>query len=797
MLKHYIKASFRFLKRNRAYSVLNILGLSLGFTCCLLLGNYVFKELTMDRRYPDHKQMYRLVSQLSYKANTDHLAISPAGLAPALVNDHQAATQYCRLKHADRFMFSYQGQKVYSIQGFLADQNFFSFFDFKPINALPNGHPLDSGRMVIDFDLAKKLFGKDYKQCVGKWVQVNEQDSLQVSALLNLNNKATHLKGQVILSFSSYQAPDFDPWFQFDTYSFIKVAKGTDRFSMAQMLDQTKSKHLPEKWRRPDFNAHFAYQPISKVYLNTDLKYDSFKHGNPRNLRLITVIGLFTLFVVLFNYVNLATARVARRRKEIGVRKTLGATKKQLIVQHLAESAMLSTISLLIAVVLADVAGPYFGMIGQGLFEIDQPLTLLGFVLVLLIATIVGAFAGIYPAVLLAGLKPITMVKQVFTNNAVGGNARHLLVGLQLSTAIGMTAFTIMVMQQLQFARNQDLGFELSNVIMADLGMVNASNQYDSLAQLLKQSPHIEQVGGGNAVLIGAKMSSFGVKVNNNDQVQSIIAAHAGIDPGYFDAVRLEMDQGTFVMPDTTQGNNVVHILVNQTFVKMAKWKEPLGQTVQFPGSPADAPYQFKVAGVVKDFYYNGSLNAVGPTIIYPMDNKPYMLIRFAPGKRQQAQQHLEKSWAALMPNTPVVSELLEESFNEYYAQEEALLELLTFFSVVIISLSLIGIIGLTLFTVEQKRHELIVRKINGAGLQDILLLMNRDYLYLLVVSSVVAWPFSFIASTKWLNQFDYHTAIDSQAFFMATALVLVLTICMVSYYALRAALSKPILSLR
>ncbi|HUM47067.1 MAG TPA: ABC transporter permease [Chitinophagales bacterium] len=793
MLKNLWLVALRNIKKDKAYTFLNVIGLSVGITCCLFLIFYIQDELSFDRYHEKADRIVRINSYIDEPENHMKLAITQFVLAPQLKKDFPEVEEAVRFQANGRTMFRNGDLRFYEDKLYYTDSNVFKVFTYQFAEGDPATALREPKSIVLTQTSAEKYFGKN-NSAVGKSLLNNEGEIFNVTGVVKDVPKNSHLLFTALISASTLPK-DYDGggWGNFNIYSYVLLKPKTDQAAFEKKLLVLYDQFMAPIFTQFNIKIHYGVQPVADIHLKSDLSSEPEELGSMSYIYIFSAIALFMLIIACINYMNISTARSARRAKEIGIRKVTGSNKAQLIGQFLVESVLTAFIALLVSVVLILSLLPLFNSLsGKSLsYEIlFQPVTLL---ILLGIILFVGIGGGLYPAFYLSKFNPVVVLKGRLSKGSSNVNLRRALIVVQFSISMIMLVCTYVVYNQLQFVRNKDLGFNKEQVI----SMVVDGNQSmqskviafkDALkanSQVLSVSASRSRPGNGN---INFNLFSLESKNGRTDKGVSCY----GVDEDYFSTLGIQLTQGRNFSgpPDTLRS-----IIVNENLVEYFGWKEPLGQIVKQSGDTSSN--YLEVIGVIKDFNQKSLYNPMEPLILFYTPNSNNILAKIAPQNIPATVSQIEKSWQSIFPELPFQYVFLDQDFDSQYAADQKRGKIFTAFSILTILITCLGLLGLIAFTTQQRQKEIGIRKVMGAGLMQIVPLIVKNFVVLVGLSCFIAFPVAWYFMSQWLKVFPYNTGLTPEPFLLSAIIILMITLLAVTFHTVKAALANPVKSLR
>jgi putative ABC transport system permease protein len=804
MLKNYFKTAWRNLIRYKGFSLINILSLTIGITGCLMIGLFVWDELQYDKFIKDGDRIYRF-----YTTRTDNTGTTSTASVPPMFASY-VQTQYPEVESASRILM-YSGKmlletkqvKGYEDKGLVADSTFFKMFPLTFLKGDAATALATPASVVITEDMAKKYFGSE--DPMGKTITIDKTDCAVKGVIANVPEHF-HLDFNFVQPISAAGIPktrmESWQWQQFFTY--IKLKPGTDVNQLQAKFQQAVKKEADPKNLQSGFSYTPFLQPLNDVHLKSaDFVYDNAKRGNSAYVKGLTIIALFVLVIACFNFINLATARSLRRAKEIGVRKVIGADRRQLILQFIGETILLAVIaffiSVLITLLLLPVLNEFMGKsIPFNLFF--NPVVSLS---LLVTAIIIGVLAGIYPALIMSGFQPVKVLKGLkLTGNSSGSSyLRQGLVIVQFALSALLIVCTTIVYRQMNFLHTKELGFNKDQIIYFDVHS-GVEKDPELFKTALLRSPGVISATAGYG-LPGDVLAGDGIKVPGKDGEKEYTTNLFIVDHDYIKTMGLQVIAGRAFSKEFATDKDEAFI-INETAVKELGFGTPenaIGKDMLWDKWEPDSLQPVKkgkVIGVVKDFHYKSMHEKVSKAvlIIYPqVVAKVAVKVRTA--DLAGTISFIKTEWNKLSPEYPLDYNFLDENFEKMYRSENKLSGLLWVFTLMAIFVGCMGLFGLATFSAEQRTREIGIRKVLGASAMNITAMLSKTFLKPVFIASVLAFPVGWWAMNKWLQGFAYRVNISWWVFGIAAMAALVIALITVSFQSIKAATSNPVTSLR
>lgn len=788
MLKNYLKIAFRSIWKQRFYAFINIAGLTLGITVCLLIALFVIDELSFDRFHERADNLYRVVENQYYSGQEPFpVAVTPPPLAPSLVEEYPEIIKASRVNQANT---TFQvGDVLFSEpSGAFVDTNFFDLFSFEIVagdqhNLFPN-----PGNIVISETLAEKYFRDENP--IGQQIQINGNNDVTVSGVMADFPDHSHFDLTYLLSFEAlrFRSPGIDTlWNSNFLYTYIEVQEDTDIPTLNEKIADQIIKN------GATYNVEILLQSLTDIHLDpVPYVADYAIKGEMQYVQIFSIVAIFILLIACINFMNLSTARSAKRAREVGLRKAVGARKQQLVAQFLGESIMLAVISMLLAVFVADLLLPTFNQISGKELAIEifsNPIVGMQMVgLLLLVALITGILAGSYPALFLSSLKPVTVLKGEPVSGKRGSWLRKSLVITQFTISMILIAGTLVVYNQLDFIRTKKLGFEKENVVYLSVGGA-MREQFVPMREQILQHPDVKGLTVSSSSLTYIMRSGSGYSWPGKAPDETLLLHSVTVGHDFFETMKMNVAEGRGFSRDFASDS--LGVVLNQEAVQRMGLADPVGERITGASGTA-----FTILGVVEDFHFKPIHHPIEPLIMFRYDNpdRPFgiMPIRVETADMPGFLSFLEQTWNGFDTSVPFSYTFLDDDFDRMYRAEESTGIIANFFAAFAIFVSALGLFGLSLFTIEQRTKELGIRKVLGASSRKLFVLVSKDFTALVGIALLIAVPVSYWLMTNWLAGFAYRIEISPFTFMAAGLAGLLVAFCTVCYQSFRAATLNP-----
>ena len=789
MLKNYLKIALRIIQRHKGYSFIKISSLSIGMACCILILLFVRYELSFDNFHKNQDRIHRVLSELDLAHGTEIISITALPLAPAIKNDLHEVAYVTRITGDYQRLFSVGDKKFFEDLNY-ADADFFDIFTFPLIIGDPKTALVEPFSMVISEKIAAKYFGKT--DPVGKTVLIQNSQDYKITGVMKDVPGNSHLRFNILISFSSRNNEERvkgNYWDRFSNdYTYILLAEGTNPNELENKFPSFMAKHIPVEDDR--YNLHL--QSLKDIHFSR-FEYDIARRTNKDYLYGYSAIAFFILIIACINFMNLATARSSGRAKEVGIRKVVGARRAQLIKQFFTESVLLAILSLVGSVCLVMLFLPQFNQFIRRELILDV-FSDMGLLLGLLaISLFVGFVSGSYPALILSAFKPARVLRKAFDKKAKGFSFRTVSSILQFSISIVLIFATAVVYAQIHYMKKRDLGFDAKQIISIPLTSHSLREKTETFKSEILRNPSILSACASFGTPASGTGSGRSFIPEGYPEGESIHLETLFIDYDFIETYGLTLTSGRNFSREFS--TDVEHaFILNETAAKKLGWDDPVGKRF----SEEDSDVEAKVIGVVKDFHYESTLYEIAPMVL---TLRPYQFSHISAKIHLKDVSRvlffLEAKWREFAPEYPFEYVFVDEEFDRYYNFERRQGQLFTYCSILAIFISCMGIFGLASFTAEKRTKEIGIRKVLGASVGGIVVLLSKEFVKWVLVANIIGWPVAYFVMNRWLQSFAYRVNIGIWMFAFSAFLVLIIALLTVSYQSIKTALADPINSLR
>lgn len=798
MLRNYAKIALRNINRNKGYSFINVAGLAVGMACCILIMLWVLDETSFDRFHVNADRIYRIELDANIGAPL-RAPVSNAPSAIAIKDRYPEVLEAARLTRPNEESVRYEAKQFRESGVSYADNSLFTVFSFPFVKGDPGSALVTPYTAVITEEMADKYFGDE--DPIGKVLQIDGSDNYTITGVVKDVPANSHFTFNILLSFETLYEQnrrEMEMWMGFRFYSYLLLADGTDYKVLEQKFPDLVNEHLGPMLEATGGSIKLTLRPLTDIHLHADMPRDLSSNGDIRQVYLFSAIALFVLLIACFNFINLATARSAGRAREVGIRKTFGAARFRLVAQFLGESVIYSTLALMLALILIELSLPLFNTLAGRELTITSTQKFWFAPLFVGFAVLVGMLAGIYPALFLSSFQPISVLKRAMTTGKSGARFRKALVVTQFVISIALIAGTLIIYAQLEFMRNKRLGFDKEHIVVLQDAVDTDRHSLSSLRQQLESVPGVKNVGASSMVPGRGMMKGvLNPEGFTEDQPQTMDLL--SIDHEFIPALGIDIAAGrnfsAEIGSDTTDA-----VIINQKAAETFGWDDPIGKKFIFtPDGESDAaPTTMTVVGVVSDFHLHSLRLKIEPLFI---DNSVGRLrtvsIKIESQDIPRTIAGIRSKWNELYPDRAFDYSFLDESFDSLYRSEERLADITLYFSALAIFVGCLGLFGMSSYAAERRTREISLRKVLGSSISGIVRLLSREFLMLVLVANIIAWPIAYYAMNRWLEDFAYRIDIGIGTFALSGLLALIVAMIAVSFQAVKASMTNPVNGLR
>jgi len=786
MIVSYLTVAFRNFVKERFFSLLNIAGLSLGLAVVFLIGLYIVYELGFDRFHNQPDRTYRVVTYLEMGSNQGDYNATFAPMAQALREDVPEVEVAVRLTEQDGIIFS-EGNNSFPEDNVLyADADFFKLFNFRILSGDPSQILAKPYQVLLTPFLVAKYFGKlPPEQSIGRSIEI-DREMYTISGIVEESPANSHLRYNAIASLSSLPVGSDNQWLGLKVNLYVRLKQGTDPATVNGKFEGLLRKHITGFDGMKDRGITISpfLQTLTSIHLYSDLIGEVDSNSSITTLYIFASVGFVVLLLACVNFVNLTTARAANRAKEVGVRKVVGAGVIQLMRQFILEAILMVFLAAILAVLIVVVAQYPFNVIsGKAVSAavLVEPLNLL---ILVVFVVLLGVVAGSYPAFILTAFSATRVLRGTVAMGFRSRTLRSTLVVIQFAVAIILITATLVVDEQLGYMRSRKLGFDQENVIVIENG--DKITDAAAFQKMLGRLPQVRDVGTGSTKPIGG-YDGMPMAAENMESI--VLVNYSTVDAAYLKTLQYRFVEGQNFSPVVT---DTAAVILNQSAAVALLGDKPLGKKLVYAGQQ---PYT--VIGIVEDFNYQSLRNAILPVVFFYKPDQRYICVRFKPGDPTQGVSDVEALWKKQYPRVPFVFTYLDETYTSLYKGEVQLGVTFGIFTVLALVIACLGLVGLAVYMAQQRHKEISVRKVFGASIAHIALLLSREFIRLILVACLLAVPAAYYIMTLWLNDFAYHISVGPWVLVLGCVVVLLAGVGAVAYQSIRASLLNPGQSLK
>ncbi len=806
MIQNYIRIAFRTMMRNKGFTIINISGLAIGLTAGILILLFIRQELDFDKCFADFERVYRVAVKGRMSGDYFDVAVTPSPMAPAIKRAFPETEIATRIQRSEQQALLSSGENSFYERGAMyADSSFFDLFDFQPLIGDLKTALYEPFSIVLTKSGSEKYFGNTNP--LGQTLRLNDAFTLKVTAVISDPPANTHIKFPFLISWSSlrkmFPERNIDNWGSLSIYTYVKLAENTDPKAFSSKIEKMIMQNLIAESGQDssafqnlqlEFNAYL--QPLEQIHLHSNLMAEMTPNSDISYIYTFSAIAVFILIIASINFMNLTTARSARRAREVGIRKVLGGYRRQLIYQFISESVIMTLIALVIALIMVELLLPVFSsMIGQ---QIDnhlmaQPQMLLVY---LILALFVGFLSGTYPSFYLSSFQTARVLKGSVSRKSGNAGLRNVLVVFQFSISVFLIIGTGIIYTQLNYLKNKRLGFDRENLLILQFRNDELRNKFSVFKNEFARLSMVSGTAGASAIPgEGTNGTAFFPEGISSSDPWLIF--NTEVDHDYINTMGMELIMGRNFSREFK--TDTLGIIINETLWKKLGWgDQALGKKFRV-GSPNEGPY-FHVIGVVKDFHFESLHDKIEPLVLFLRpDRFNVLFLRLRPSDLKEDIEKISEKWDQLSPNFPFEYHFLDQSFNEMYKSEQKLATLFVNFAVIAIFIACLGLFGLSSYMAEQRTKEIGVRKTFGATSRELVYLLTRDFIKWVLLANLIAWPLAWYFLDNWLQDFAYRISITDHwpVFFYAAIVSFVIAILTVAAQAAKVAHSNPVTALK
>ncbi len=800
MIKSYLKTAWRNLWKNKFFSALNIVGLSIGMAVCILIMLFVFYEKSFDNIHG--KNIYRLseVQKFPGMVSSQKVALSMFPMGPTLKNDYPDIENFTRVRKNEKYQVTIpqQNNKLFLPQALAVDSTFLQIFDFKLVSGNRKTVLQEPNSIILTQTTAKKLFGD--ADPIGKTVLHNEGDTInfKVTGVMEDVPQNSHLQFDALFSFSSIYKPwMFNAWGGNWLTTYVVLKPGTNVAALEKNMPAYLKKYISDNEAWKFYELFFT--PLSKVHAETadiGLDHMNYQKFDGTYTNLFGWLAIVVLVIACVNFINLTTARSAERAREVGVRKSIGAQRSQLTFQFLSETIMLALMALVIAVLLVELALPYVNNLSQRNLALNIFINPLLIPALIGVALIIGMLSGLYPAAVLSSFRPVKVLKGAITQGRGKAGLRNALVVVQFTSAAFLMIATVFVVKQLRFMQQRDPGFSRDQIVTITLDRIS-SQHYQDLKQELLGNTLIQGVTGAQDVL-GSHLDQSGVEFQpENGPLRNLATTRLIVDRDFLNLYNIKMAAGkNFSQDGSGYGKEYI---VNEALARELLKDNPKAPLRSLIGRRFGFDSLGVITGVAKNFNFNSMHHKIETMFMFNVKDWGYsaMSVKIAAGKTAPALALIKAKWQSILPDRPFEYQFVDDHFNEVYQADNQVSQVVGILAGLAIFISCLGLLGLAAYSAQKRIKEIGIRKVLGATSQNIVMLFSGQFVKLVLLANVIALPLAWYVMHRWLEGFAYRIGVDWQIFVLVPVVSVLIALLTISIQSVKAALINPVKNLR
>jgi putative ABC transport system permease protein len=789
-------------------SFINLFGLMVGLTCCLLITTYILNELSYDRYNKNADNIYR-ITRTFYNGNgeaTLNLSTISPPFGYYLPTDFPEIQKMTRLLNFGTVPLRYKDKLINEKDVYFADENLFDVFTVDVLKGNPKTALTDPFSVMLTEDEAKKYFGNE--DPINKVIRANNQFDVKVTGIYKPFPSNAHMHPNMLVSFNTLKDSAVygeqnlrTNWGNNSFFTYIMLPKGYNIQNMKARFPAFLDKHMTDEYgpNKPSKSTSLDLQKLTDIHLYSHTDYEAEPNGDISRVWIFGAIALFILLIACINYMNLSTARSALRAREIGIRKVIGARRKEIIFQFLSESVLLCWVAIIIAGVLTYVMLPWLNKVSGQQLSFDILLKWQVIIPLLITPFIVGILSGIYPSLFMSSFQPVKTLKGLFNAHGSSINFRKVLVVFQFGISIALIITTMIVFQQLRYMQQASLGYDKEHILT--LPYYPALNdQYESFRNTLLRNSNIKDVGRSSRIPTGRLLDGQGAQAPGNDSMVPVKAdiRYVAADYDFIPTYGVHIVAGRNFSRD--YGTDTASFILNEAAVRAVGWKSPqeaVGKNFKYGGQMGH------IVGVTNDFHFESLHQTIAPLILVmptpaqAANSYGYLSIKISGGNIPSALATIKDTWQKFLPELPYQYTFLDENFAKLYEAEQRQGTIFIIFACLAIFIACLGLFGLSAFSITQRVKEIGVRKVLGANVSTIVALLSKDFLKLVLIAAIISFPVAWYAMHNWLQDFAYRINIQWWVFVVAGILAALVALITVSFQAIKAALANPVKSLR
>ena len=805
MLKNFFKTAFRNLSKHRGYSLLNILGLAIGMACSLLIMMYVQDELSYDRFNENADQLHRINMFFRRGGREGNIAVAPAAAAADMTAVFPEVLDAVRFRQRGSYILRHGDNSFKEERTVFADESFFRIFSIPLLMGDPSTALKQPNTLVLSRTTANKIFGAE--DPVGKLLKLDNRENYMVTGVYEDIPHNSHFHFDVIMAMAGLEESRDTTWLSQNFQTYLLLAENTDIPALEEKLpdlllekmgpavQKVTGMSIEDMMERGEILLEMSLQPLLDIHLHSDMEGELEATSDIKYVYIFGAIAIFILIIASINFMNLATARASGRAKEVGIRKVLGSLRSDLIRQFLTESLILSLISLVLALVMVWLTLPLFNQLTGKAMILSSLLSPAMLAAILGVTLVTGLLAGSYPALVISAFQPASTLKGRVRSGVRTGVLRSGLVVFQFTASIILIISTLVVSHQLHFIRNARLGFDKEQVIIQEDAYLLGDQTETFKNEVLKHTQFTSATVSGYLPVPSSRNSTTVYPAGNFAHPGTTSIQVWAIDYDYIETLGMKILQGRDFSREFSTDTEAT--IINQQAVKQYGFENPLGERLSRPTSSDGDFVNYTVIGVVEDFHFDSLRETIQPMIMYLGDSTSRISFRFAAVTVDETISRLRATWKEFLPYQPFNFSFLDDRFEAVYRSERRIGRIFGIFAGLAVFVGCLGLFGLAAFLAQKRTKEIGIRKVLGASVPNVIRLLLKEFMILVGLANLVAWPIAYFLMKGWLRNFAYRTSIGVWIFLAAGTATIIIALITVSFQSIRAALADPVHSLR
>ncbi|MGM0532775.1 MAG: ABC transporter permease [Bacteroidota bacterium] len=798
MFRNYLKTSWRNLVRDKSYSAINIIGLAVGVAACLLITLYIIDELSYDRFHENSDRIYRIYVDGRFGNNSFRSLLTANPTKEALLDEFSQVESGTRFVKRDQIRVEYENNRLIEDDFYNADSDFFKVFTFPLLRGNPDKALSEPNQMVLTESMAEKYFGD--RDPMGEMIKVQGEDLYQVTGICKDVPDNAHFHFNFLASFSTTETSNDSLWINNNVYTYLVLKEYVNPEVFQDQLDLLVEKYVAPQvvdWMGIDLeefdksgNSYGLFlQPMEKIYLHSGFSDELEPVSDISRIWYFSIIAVFILLIACINFMNLATAKYANRAREVGIRKVMGSCRKQLIKQFLTESVLVALFAVIISMALVELFLPVFNNLSQKSLEIHYFTNLYILPVLILLGLVVGLLAGAYPAFFLSSFSPVRILKKEAGRGPRGNRLRGILVSFQFIITITLFISTAIIYQQNQYMTGKKLGFDKNKVLVVERAYY-LNESLNSFIKELNRHASIQAASVSGSLPCRAYGGST-LQVEGRSSEDMMFFATNFVEENYLDAMGLKLIEGRFFSEDFS--DNPTSVVINKKAARQLGFENPVGKYLKIGRD------KYTIIGVINNHHFESLHKKIRPLALLYFEHQyyQYMPVNLNTENFRESVDFIRQTWGQFTNNQPFSYFFLDSDYNSLYAAEQRTEKIFIIFSLLAIFIACLGLFGLSTFMAEKRTKEMGIRKVLGAKIVNILRILYKEVFILLILSTLIAWPFTYYMMSRWLNNFAFRVEMELLPFLISSVLALLIAMVTTGAQALKAAYRNPAYTLR